>query len=327
MQRVSFDQFLDMDMSSIQFNYAAQVKGSPIMVWELPDKFGTGRIVTVPLVGGSGLVVMEACFCEDIEIYAEQTVQESLSFTVCLEGSLINRRQEHNDITVKQYETLFGRNKDGQKEMSSYFKKGEQNCFITIYLSPDWIKTDKKNSELDVLTNSFWEGVYNSGLASQMMMNAASEVVSMTRKPDIQLHYISAKVLELWAHQVSLLRKLSLPQCCPMLKAHDVAIIHQAAEILMQDMINPPSLLGLSRHIGINDNKLKKGFKQVYGTTVFGFLRQHRLQKAKHLISENQCNVMQAASAVGFKSAGHFSTVFKQTFGVTPRQFIHSVAK
>ncbi|SHE13431.1 Adenosine deaminase [Chlamydia abortus] len=53
---------------------------------------------------------------------------------------------------------------------------------------------------------------------------------------------------------------------------------------MLERMANPPSLLELSRMIGINDNKLKIGFKELYGTTVFGYLREKRLEKALNLI-------------------------------------------
>jgi AraC-like DNA-binding protein len=33
--------------------------------------------------------------------------------------------------------------------------------------------------------------------------------------------------------------------------------------------------------VHINEQKLKNGFKELFGTTVFGFVRQQRLEKAK----------------------------------------------
>lgn len=64
--------------------------------------------------------------------------------------------------------------------------------------------------------------------------------------------------------------------------------IRQAQAIIIENMMNPPSLMELSRLIGLNDFKLKKGFKEMFGTTVFGYLREKRLEKASYLLQKAQ---------------------------------------
>lgn len=55
------------------------------------------------------------------------------------------------------------------------------------------------------------------------------------------------------------------------------------------------TLIELSRLIGLNDYKLKKGFKEMFGTTVFGYLREKRLEKAFHLLQEGTMNVTECS--------------------------------
>lgn len=295
-QKIAFDQFLGLATSQIQPDYSAQVKTSPVTVWKIPEKYGVGRITISPLMGGAGLVVMESCFHQDIEVFTEQTMQKNLSFTVCLQGGIVNCCQHKADVNVASGETLFARFNDKQPRMSSYFNAGEQSCFITIQLSSDWLCSTEESLQSDILTDPFWQGVFNSGKASQMMLTVAREIVNVVHQADFQHHYLSAKVLELWSHQIVLLRRL-LPSSKQQLKlkAQDIARIHQAADILINEMVSPPSLLELAHKVGINDNKLKIVFKQVYGMTVFSFLQQQRLKKAKLLLSEQPCNVTQAA--------------------------------
>lgn len=321
--KISFNEFLNLEPVSVPIDCGAQVKSSPKTVWSIPAQFGSGRILTMPLVGGAGLVLMECCFNRDIEIYTEQNKQENLSLTLCLKGGLVSCSQGRKDVVIGQNETLFARSTEIQNQVSSRFQ-GSQDCvFITIQLSEDWLKSDPCALTPNILNNSFWQGVYNSGTASHLMLTVAYEIVNAIHCSNVESHYISAKVLELWSHELALLKRLSPePSNKTALNAKDIAPIHRAAEILSKEMVNPPSLLELSRRIGINDNKLKTTFKQVYGVTVFNYLHRHRLQKAKVLISEHQCTVTQAANAVGFSSASHFSNVFKQAFGLTPRQLL-----
>ncbi len=327
--RVSFGEFLNQKTHQAVHDYGAKVKASPKTVWEINSNYGNGRILTMPLMSGAGLVLMDCTVKEDIEVYTEEAVQKSLSFTVCLQGHLLSCCSHQADVRLSQHQSLFVRSENHIQEMSSRFSGGEQQQFITIHLSEDWLKSDTDAVLPEILTDPYWQGVYNSGTVTPAMLTNAGEIINALKDDKVEPHYISAKVLELWSHQLVLLKRLAgSGGSGSNLHAKDVAPIHRAAEILLSEMVNPPSLLELSRRIGINDNKLKSGFKQVYGNTVFGYLHQHRLKTAKSLISARQCNsVSQAAHAVGFNSTSHFSSVFKQTYGLSPSQLLRNAVK
>lgn len=94
--------------------------------------------------------------------------------------------------------------------------------------------------------------------------------------------------------------------------------VHQAAELMVARMSNPPSLLELAHLVRLNDYKLKRGFKELYGTTVFGFLREKRFEYALDLLRKEQGNVTQVASEVGYNNLSAFSKGFREKFGVSP---------
>jgi len=102
-------------------------------------------------------------------------------------------------------------------------------------------------------------------------------------------------------------------------KIVDADRIYQAKEILLQHLDNPPSLLSLARQVGLNDCTLKRGFKQIFGTTVFGYLHQHRMEKARSLLLENQYPITAIAHAVGYTNLSAFSSAFRKQYGVSPR--------
>ncbi|WP_146032831.1 AraC family transcriptional regulator, partial [Arenibacter sp. NBRC 103722] len=70
-----------------------------------------------------------------------------------------------------------------------------------------------------------------------------------------------------------------------------------------------------------NEFKLKYGFKELYGTTVFKYLVQERLRKAKTLVQYTQLNFKSIAKMVGFKSVPHFSRTFSEQYGYSPKIF------
>lgn len=132
--------------------------------------------------------------------------------------------------------------------------------------------------------------------------------------------YLESKVLELVIFQLDLLKELhrhsrSDRQC---LKADDLDRIYQARDILIQNLHQPPSLLALAHQVGLNDYKLKQGFRQVFGTTVFGCLHQYRMEQARQLLETKQLHVEIAAHLVGYASLSSFHRAYKKYFGVNP---------
>lgn len=98
----------------------------------------------------------------------------------------------------------------------------------------------------------------------------------------------------------------------------DLHKLEKAKILIGQNLQTPYSLIELSRQVGLNDFKLKKGFKEVYGNTVFGYLAELRMEKAKMMLSAAQYTVSEVAHHVGYKNAHHFTVAFKKKFGYLP---------
>ena len=80
------------------------------------------------------------------------------------------------------------------------------------------------------------------------------------------------------------------------------------------------SIAELSRKAGINQMKLKTGFKQLFNTTVFSYLHFIRIQEARRLLTEENMHVNEVAFRIGYKHPHHFTVAFKKHFNVTPIQ-------
>lgn len=110
---------------------------------------------------------------------------------------------------------------------------------------------------------------------------------------------------------------------CPFLKDEEnVQKIKIAKGILLQRMAHPPTLKELSREINLNEYRLKEGFKNIYGKTVFQYLNDYRLDTAKHLLDEGNIKVNDAAYHIGYTNPSHFIAAFKKKFGVTPKKYL-----
>lgn len=94
--------------------------------------------------------------------------------------------------------------------------------------------------------------------------------------------------------------------------------LHQAKEILLENLESPPSLSELSRQIGLNSFKLKKNFKGLFGIPVFKYLQNERLNKAHDLLRNQDISIQEAAWHVGYDSISSFSNAFAKKFGFRP---------
>jgi AraC family transcriptional regulator, transcriptional activator of the genes for pyochelin and ferripyochelin receptors len=98
----------------------------------------------------------------------------------------------------------------------------------------------------------------------------------------------------------------------------DLEKIREARDYILYNMDQPCTLIELARKVGVNDFKLKKGFKQLYGTTLFDFLLSARIDKARMLLTETNMPVHDIALATGYKNITGFSAAFKKKTGYSP---------
>jgi len=101
---------------------------------------------------------------------------------------------------------------------------------------------------------------------------------------------------------------------------YDRERILYARDYLLQHIDCPPSLTELSRIAGINEFKLKRGFKETFSQTVFEYLSDVRLEIAKNDLLERKKSITEIAFELGYSSLQHFSSAFKKKFGVSPNK-------
>ncbi|YAF95600.1 MAG: helix-turn-helix transcriptional regulator [Nodularia sp. CChRGM 3473] len=158
------------------------------------------------------------------------------------------------------------------------------------------------------------------GKITPAMQTVLLQLLNSPYQGMVQRIFLESKVLELLALQLAqMLEAEQRSKTIINLKAPDVERIHRAKEILINQYDNPPTLLDLARKVGVNDNKLKLGFRQVFGTTVFGYLHNYRMEMAQMLLQEGTQSVAEVASHVGYSNPGHFAAAFKRKFGISPK--------
>jgi len=107
-----------------------------------------------------------------------------------------------------------------------------------------------------------------------------------------------------------------------LLQEDDREKIILAREILLQHIGTPITIKALSRKVATNECYLKKGFKEVFGTTIFDFYQGQRMEHAKYLLYEKGLSVTEVSASLGYSSISHFSTAFKKHTGIKPCELL-----
>jgi len=137
----------------------------------------------------------------------------------------------------------------------------------------------------------------------------------------LQNLYMKGKIYELLSLYFNISEESESDHCPFMANEETVAQIKKAKDIIIENMAHPPSLEELSKMVGLNIKKLKMGFKEFYGTPVFTFLLNYKLDHSKKLLEENKMNVSEIALQIGYSNSSHFIAAFKKRFEITPKQF------
>jgi AraC-like DNA-binding protein len=111
-------------------------------------------------------------------------------------------------------------------------------------------------------------------------------------------------------------------QCKFLANEADREKIVRAREILLQHIGEPITIKELSRKVAINECYLKKGFKELYGTTIFDFYQSQRMEHARYLLYEKGLTVTEVSMMLGYSSISHFSTAFKKQTGLKPCELL-----
>jgi AraC-like DNA-binding protein len=166
---------------------------------------------------------------------------------------------------------------------------------------------------------------YKDGSISPSMAIALNQLMNYNLHPSIKDLYFKGKGYELLSLYFNRPADADVEQCPFLVDEDNVQKIKRAKQIIISRMQEPPTLQALADEIGLSINKLKEGFKQIYGDSVFSFLFDYKMEVARQLLETGSHNVNEVGLKVGYSTASHFITAFKKKFGTTPKKYLMSM--
>jgi AraC-like DNA-binding protein len=117
-------------------------------------------------------------------------------------------------------------------------------------------------------------------------------------------------------------KELDVINCKFLSNEADREKVMRAREVLLQHIGEPITIKQLSRKVAMNECYLKKGFKEMFGTTIFDFYQGQRMEHARYLLDQQGLSVTEVSDILGYSSISHFSTAFKKHTGLKPCELL-----
>lgn len=255
---------------------------------------------------------------------------------------MIMKGQETTDI-VREFGFHLSGNRCGYRRGENFLDWGvceEPNKYTQIaYAKDPLLKVDIELESADELSQSVAEvleelpaetrericdrqRLREINTIAPTMRLALTQIINCPFQGKTKQIYLESKCLELITLKLEQLQQRDKPtkKLYP-LKSDNRDRIHLAKDILVANFDKPPSLTELARQVGLNDCTLKRGFREVFGTTAFGYLHNYRLEQACLLLLESQLKMSEIAHKVGFASYTSLAKGFRKKYGVTPKQY------
>lgn len=156
----------------------------------------------------------------------------------------------------------------------------------------------------------------NNKLITHQMYQIIDDIMNCQRKGFFKRMYLEAKVIELLLLQLEQSNDRKTANVS--LSKENIERIYAVRDFILDNINTASSLIELAHRAGTNEFTLKKGFKELFGTTVFGFWSDTKMEQAKMMLTEQDMNITEVSKCLGYKNPRHFSAAFKRKHGFLP---------
>jgi len=307
---------------SCQNAQISDLANSSDIILEYPQHFAKGYKRHIELRNGMTLTLHDYEFFEDIKIINKPPSQEN-----CLEFifNLSSHYQLPNNREVGNGESYLA---GMLLPAGNSIDRAGRRLAVDIHLEPSLLESlcQGQTAAISPELKRIMRGDESlpflpSCLITPEIEFALQSILNCPYQEPIRQMYLEAKTLEVVALELELMLTSRKTSKQPLkLQRDDIDRIHYAKEILTQRLDNPPSLMELAHQVGLNDRKLKTGFREVFKTTAFSYLHDCRMEQARELLRQKR-TIASVATAVGYASPTAFTRAFQRKFGMTPKRY------
>jgi len=259
----------------------------------------------------------------EIQTVKHQVDSSYIQFHYCLKGAskfYFNNGNYAFDIAEDHSLLLY----NPQTDLPLHLELKTQSWVVSILISIKKLHSlfsDEANLIHFLSNDNKDKKYYDTKPLSPVKAVILNQIMNYNIHPSIEKLYLKAKTYELLSLYFNKDTAIDTEQCPFLADEQNVLKIRKAKDIVISNITEPPSLQELANEVGLNLKKLKDGFKQIYGDSVYSFLFDYKMEVARKLLESNQFNVTEVGLKVGYSTSSHFIAAFKKKYGTTPKKY------
>ncbi|MEH1835231.1 MAG: AraC family transcriptional regulator [Nostoc sp.] len=298
------------------------------ILWQHPPRLGEGQSRFIKLREGLELCISNYQL-HDTVITKVKEREHHLEYGFVFSGVAETRHMcKESSMTFSAGKYFFTGSGVAPKEIEEFSARQPHLC-LGVHMTPELFRSfaGDPSGELPISLNHLirkpsQEYYTRVGTTTLTMQITLQKILGCPHQGLLKRMYLESKTLELMALIIE--QELEMQegrQHLGTLKPEDFDRIHHARDILLENLHNPLSLRELARRVNLNDFTLKQGFRQIFGTTVFSYLRNYCLEQARQLLKTGEMNITEVAQAVGYTDRSPFALAFRKHFGSNPKEY------
>ena len=260
----------------------------------------------------------------DIQTVTHNIDSSYIQFHFCLKGTsrfLFNNGNYSFDVAGENSLLLY----NPQTDLPLHLELSSKSWVISLFIS---IKKfhglfSEEADYIHFLTDDNRDKkYYDTKEISPAISVVLNQMINFNMNSSVEKLYLKGKTYELLSLYFNHGGDADIEQCPFLVDEQNVLKIRKAKDIIIANMTEPPSLQDLANEVELNLKKLKTGFKQIYGDSVYSFLFDYKMEVARKLLETNKYNVNEVGLKVGYSTSSHFIAAFKKKYGTTPKKYV-----
>ena len=247
-----------------------------------------------------------------------------LELHLCLRGRLTLQLPNRPQPVVAQGPSLLLLYQPVGADVAERLEAGIRYTGLSLYCRPSFLA--------DLLHRN---GIPECPLLQSVEANEGGEVWHEKRPLSAGLHYVATSMLQSpYQHGFRLLHSeaKALELLCQVLAPNGIdgdrsvvttTVVRQidaVRRILGTQYAPIPHTCELARRVGMSESKLKRAFKEHFGTTIFEYGLECRMRHALELLRADSMSICQVAESVGYQHQTSFTAAFRDHFGFLPSE-------
>lgn len=291
----------------------------------LPPETGTGYFRYISPCKCMEMYISDVTFHKKT-VLSERTCRDSYSISFCISDELEwgNSKTGMHSVLEKGDCCVYG---NGSYQANNYYDAGKRYIGIGLELHPC-----RFQAITDCLVQKKVVSNFESSLPTVQKFKITRTVESILHQiircnyiDSLKSLYLEGKILELasaFANEVILEKDIA--NIRKEISISDGAALARIRKIIDENYVEPVTISELAKQSYMSESKLRTVFKQQYGLTIYQYVLDKKMEKARDLLEKQSCRVKDAASLVGYSNISHFSENFRKKFGLTPTEYVKS---